>query len=134
MNRTASLLLVTFALATACSSPPYPAYSIESDAEQISHVVVQDPALHDVIRVGNPLVERTPGGNNLRVVVPLRNIDDDYIQILVQMTFQNGQKVPIGDDTNRQVLTIAPGHTINYECSSKRQEAVDYVLRLGWNN
>jgi hypothetical protein len=122
------------ALAAACSSPPYPAYSIESDAEEVSHVVVLDPSLHDVIRVGNPLVERTAGGNALRVVVPLRNTDLDYIQIVAHMSFQNSQRVPILDDTNRQVLTIAPGHTINFECSSKRQEAVDYILRLGWNN
>jgi hypothetical protein len=134
MNSTASVLLFSSLLVAACSAPPYPAFAIENDAEQVSHVVVTDASLHDIIRAGTPLVERTPGGNTLRIVVPLRNIDDNTIQILAQMSFLNGQKAPIGDDSNRQVLTIAPGHTVNFECSSKRQEAVDYTLRLGWNN
>ncbi|MBK8099906.1 MAG: hypothetical protein IPK26_22620 [Planctomycetes bacterium] len=121
------------AILTGCSSPPYAAYAIEDDAELVSHVVVADGSLQDVVRVGQPLVERMPGNNALRVVVPIRNVDDEPIEILAEMSFQTVQKTPLMDDTNRQYKRIAAGHTINFEAISRKQEAADWVLRLSWN-
>lgn len=75
-------LLLTFAvslLAAACSAPPYPAYAIENDAEATAQVVVADASLQAVVRAGRPLVERTQQGDFLRVVVPIRNVDDEPI-------------------------------------------------------
>ncbi len=124
---------LAFGLLAACSSaPPYAAYAIEDDAELGNHVVVADKALRDVIRVGHPLVERVPG-DNLRVVVPIRNIDDDPVQVLAQLDFRDRQQRPLGDSTNRQVMTIPPGMTVNFECISVRSDAMDYILRIGWN-
>lgn len=122
-------------LVAACSSaPPYAARAIEDDAEMTSNVTVTDAELLDVIRVGtNPLVERVPGTNQLKVVVTIRNIDDEGIQILAQMSFLNAQKQPLGDDTNKQVKLLAPGETITYTATSKMAEARDWQLRLSWN-
>jgi hypothetical protein len=136
MNPTLSTLcLCTGLLAlSACSStPPYPALSIEDDAEMTSNVTITDAKLHDVVRVGAPLVERVEGTNQLRVAVPIRNIDEEPIQILAQVSFLNRQKQPIGDDTNQQVKLIAPGGTITHVVVSKLAEAQDWQLRISWN-
>lgn len=123
---------LSLALLAGCASRPYPAYAIENDAELISNVVVSDGALQDVVRVGRALVERTQGGE-LRVVVPVRNIDDEAIEVLAQMSFQDGQHQPIGDTTNRQVRILPAGGTIDMEWISRSREAADWVLRLHWN-
>jgi hypothetical protein len=116
------------------SAPPYAAHTIEDDAELETNVTVTDSELRDVIRVGeNPRVERVPGTNQLKVVVTIRNIDDEPIQILAQMSFLSGQKEPIGDDTNKQVKLLAPGETITHVAISKMAEAKDWQLRLSWN-
>lgn len=124
---------VSLCLLAGCAARPYPAYAIENDAEMISNVVVSDGSLQSVVRVGKALVERTKGGE-LRVVVPVRNIDDEPIQLLAQISFQDAQRQPIGDTTNRQVAIIPPGGTVDMEWISRSQLAADYVLRLGWNN
>lgn len=132
-----SLLPAAFAtlLFAACSSaPPYAALSIDEDAEAESNVTVTDSELLDVIRVGkNPLVERVPGSNQLKIAVTLRNIDDEPIQILAQTSFLNAQKQPLGDDTNKQVKLLAPGETITHVAISKSSDARDWQLRLSWN-
>lgn len=128
-----TVLLLSLALGACSSAPPYAALAIENDAEATSNVVVTDAELHDVIRVGQAFVERVEGTNQLRVTVPIRNIDDETIQILAQVSFLNGRKQPIGDDTNRQVKILAPGDTITYVAISKQAEAADWTLRLGWN-
>jgi len=127
------LASVSLCLLAGCAARPYPAYAIENDAEMISNVVVSDGSLQGVVRVGKALVERTKGGE-LRVVVPVRNIDDEPIQLLAQISFQDAQRQPIGDTTNRQIAIIPPGGTVDMEWISRSQLAADYVLRLGWNN
>ena len=77
-------LLASLALLSACATRPYPAYAIEDDAEERASVVVSDRSLQGCVRVGKALVERVPGSNSLRVVVPVRNIDDVEIQVLAQ--------------------------------------------------
>jgi hypothetical protein len=133
MNRTLPLSgLLVFALA-ACSVPPYAALPIEDDAEEISNVTVADGELLDVIRVGRAAVERVPGSNQLKVMVPIRNIDDEPIQILVQVSFLDGRRDHIGDDTNQQVKLIGPGATLPVVVTSKQDRAQDWQMRLTWN-
>ncbi len=123
---------VALALLAACSIRPYAAYAIENDAELISNVVVADGSLQSVVRAGKALVARTPQGQ-LRVVVPVRNIDDEPIQVLAQMSFQDDQHQPIGDTTNRQVAIIPAGSTVDTVWISRSQQAADWTLRLSWN-
>ena len=126
-------LLASLALLSACATRPYPAYAIEDDAEERASVVVSDRSLQGCVRVGKALVERVPGSNSLRVVVPVRNIDDEEIQVLAQMSFRNRQKVSLGDSTNRQVMVIPPGSTMEFVSTSRTEEAHDWLVRLSWN-
>lgn len=120
------------ALFAACSSAPYAAYAIEDDAEEVASVVVADSTLQNVVRVGRALVTRLPGGE-LKVVVPIRNIDDEQIQVLAQISFRDEQRRPVGDTSNRQVLILAPGATVDAQWTSTSVDASDYVVRLHWN-
>lgn len=115
-----------------CSSAPYAAYAIEDDAEEIASVVVADSALRDVVRVGRAMVSRLQTGE-LKVVVPVRNIDDEEIQILAQISFRDEQRRPVGDTSNRQVELIGPGSTVDLQWTSMSRDAADYVVRLSWN-
>ncbi len=125
--------LLVFAFTACSSAPPYAAQAIEDDAEQASNVVVADAELYDVVRVGRAGVERVPGSNQLKVMVPIRNIDDEPIQVLVQVSFLDGRKMPIGDDTNQQVKLIGPGSTMPVIMMSKLDTAQDWVMRISWN-
>ena len=126
-------VLCSAVLFAACSSPPYAARTIENDAEAISNVVVADDELRDVVAVGRAGVERIPGTNQLKIMVPVRNEDDEQIQVLLQVSFLNNQKMPIGDDTNQQVKLIGPGQTYTHVVISKQPEAQDWTLRISWN-
>ncbi|MCU0864625.1 MAG: hypothetical protein MUC36_12580 [Planctomycetes bacterium] len=128
-----ALFLCALALAACSSAPPYAALPIEDDAEAISNVVIADDELYDVIRVGRAGVERVPGTNQLKIAVPVRNIDDEGIQVLLQVSFLDSQRNPIGDDTNQQVKLIGPGSTMTHMAISKQAEAMDWVLRISWN-
>lgn len=130
--RTVSLTLLF--LGAGCSSPPpYPAYAIEGNAEQIAQVVVADRTLRDVVRAGAPLVERMVPDDNLRVVVPIQNTDLESIQVLAQFAFFDAQRRPLPDETNRQVMTLPPGSISNFQAISRSRRAADFVLRLSWN-
>jgi len=127
--------LPVLALCAGCGSvPPYAAYAIEDDAELTSNIVVADKYLRDVIRVGRPGVTRDPGTDNLRVRVDIRNIEYKPVQVLVQIEFRDREARPIGDATNRQVMTISPGTSVPFESVSVRPDAMDYVVRISWNN
>jgi hypothetical protein len=126
--------LPVLALLAACgSAPPYAAYAIEDDAELVSNVVVADKYLRDVIRVQS-VASRDPGTDNLRVRVQIRNIDSDTIRLLVQIEFRDRESRPIGDATNRQQTTIGSGDSNPFEAVSVRPDAMDYVVRIGWDN
>lgn len=113
------------------SSRPYAAYAIEDDAELVASVVVSDSTLQDVIRVGRAAVSRLQTGE-LRVVVPIRNIDDEELQIRAQISFRDDQRQPVGDTSNRQVQIIPPGGTVDLVWTSLSRDAADYVVRLDW--
>ena len=125
--------VATAALAAACASPPYAALSIDADAELGSNVFVVDCELLDVLRIGRVGVERVPGSNQLKVVVPIRNIDDEEHKILVQTSFLDGMKMPIGDDTNQQVKLLGPGQTLPVVVISKLDAAQDWTMTITWN-
>ncbi|HEX5053465.1 MAG TPA: hypothetical protein VFZ65_16930 [Planctomycetota bacterium] len=133
-NRLSPFLLAGITMLAGCSTPSLYALSIEDDSRSIDNVEIPDASLHDILRVGNPNVERVPGTNQLKITITIRNIVDEPIQILAQTSFLNRQKQPIGDDTNRQVNLIAAFDTITYTVISKQAEAADWVLRLGWNH
>lgn len=127
------LLFAAFcsALLAACGGPrPYAAVPIEDDAELVSNVVVTTPGLHDVIRVGRAGVERVEGSNQLRVVVPIRNIGGDAVQVRVQVSFLDIQRRPIGDATNQQVQILSPGMTVDHVALSKSDRARDWTMRI----
>lgn len=123
----------TMLLLCACSSGPYPAYAIENNAEQVSQVVVADGSLRDVVRAGVPLVERMAPDDNLRIVVPIQNIDDEPIQVLAQVAFLDAQRRPLPDETNRQVMILPAGSISNFEAISRNRRAAEFTLRLSWN-
>nr|MBP8302039.1 hypothetical protein [Planctomycetota bacterium] len=121
-------------LFAACSSSaPYAAYAIEDDAERIAGAWVSDSSLQSVVRVGPARVDRQPAGGELRVVIPVRNIDDESIQVLAQISFRDAQRMPVGDTTNRQIVIIPAGSTVDLEWISRSRETVDYELQLSWN-
>lgn len=115
------------------AAAPYAARAIEDDAEQTSAVVIEERSLHAILRVGKPLLERIPVTNQLRVTVPVRNIGDESIQFRAQMTFLDGKREPIGDETPRSLQFLEPGHTVYVTVTSQRANADDFVLRLSWN-
>jgi hypothetical protein len=125
--------LVLFTFAACSATPPYAAHRIEDDVEETSNVVVTDKELLDIVQVGRFGVERVPGSNQLKVMVPIRNIDDEPIQVLVQVSFLDRNKTPIGDDTNQQVKLIGPGSTLPVTVISKLDTAQDWQMRLSWN-
>ncbi|MFK7738865.1 MAG: hypothetical protein AB8H80_00980 [Planctomycetota bacterium] len=99
-----------------------------------TNVVVSTTGVQDDIRVGRAGVQRIDGSNQLKVLVPIRNISDHTVHIRVQTSFLNLEKQPIGDDTNQQVQILSPGMTINHVAVSKTDEARDWVMRIGENN
>jgi hypothetical protein len=125
--------LLALTLSACASGPPYPAQPIEGDAESISNVVVTEENLEAIVRVGRANVERVSGTNQLRVMVPIRNIADEPIQVLVQVSFLDGRQTVIGDDTNRQLHMIAAGATLPITVLSRTDVAQDWTMRIGWN-
>ena len=134
MNRSHPLSgLLLFALASCASGPPYAAQPIDEDAAQPANVMIADASLWDVVQVGRAAVERVPGSNQLKVIVPIRNIDDEPIQVLVQVSFLDGRKMPIGDDTNQQIKLLGPGATLPLVVVSKLDTAQDWRMNISWN-
>jgi hypothetical protein len=128
-----SLSALTF-FAACGGTRPWAALPIEDDAEMVSNVVITDGDLYDDIRVGRAGVERIETSNQLKVMVPIRNISDRTLQIRVQTSFLNLQKQPIGDDTNQQVQILSPGMTVTHTAVSKKTEARDWTMRIIPNN
>lgn len=136
MNRLpvlSSAVLLAVAFAACSSGPPYAGLAIESEAADSSNLLVTDQRLQDIVRFGRPKVERVPGTNQLKVAVPILNIDDEPIQVLVQVVFQDNQRMPTGDETPRAPLTLSPGQTIVHTVISKQAEATDWQLSVSWN-
>lgn len=125
-----SCLTATMFLASCSSVAPYAALPIEDDAEQVSNVVVTAAQLRRGLRVGRPGVRRIEGSNQLKVIVPIRNISKKQLQVLIQVDFLDLEKAPIGDTTNYQVQIIGPGETINHSATSTKSEARDWVMRI----
>ncbi|MFN9948577.1 MAG: hypothetical protein ACK56S_17200, partial [Planctomycetota bacterium] len=78
-------------------------------------------------------VDRAPGCYQLTAVVPIRCVDDEEHKILVQTSFLDGMKMPIGDDTNQQVKLLGPGQTLPVVVISKLDAAQDWTMTIAWN-
>lgn len=134
MNTTLSFSgLLLLALSACASGPPYPARMIGHDAERNSNVVVADAALWNTVCVDVASVERVPGSNQLKVMVPVRNLSDEQIEVLVQVSFLDGRRMPTADDTNPQLQVFAPGETKPITMMSKFDTAQDWTMRISWN-
>lgn len=109
---------------------PYPGQAIEDDAEQATNVVVSSTRLHRDLRFGRASVKRVEGTNQLKVIVPIRNVSEDGLQVRVQVSFTDLEKLPIGDETNFQVALIGAGETYNHSVTSSTSQARDWILRV----
>jgi hypothetical protein len=128
-----SALAVLAVVAAACSSgPPYAARRI-GDGPELGNIKVFDSALNDIIEVGPANVDRVPTTNQLKVMVPIRNTSDTPIQIRVQVSFLDGRKLMIGDDTNEQVKLLSPGSTMPHVVMSKQDLAQDWEMTINWH-
>lgn len=127
--------LAALACLAACSSmAPYPGRAIEDDAEQTTNVVVSSTRLHRDLRFGRASVKRVEGTNQLKVIVPIRNVSEDRLQVRVQVSFTDLEKLPIGDETNFQVALIGAGETYSHSVTSTSSQARDWILRVVPNN
>jgi hypothetical protein len=125
-----SSLTALLLLGACASTAPFGALPIEDDVEMTTNVVVTNADLHGALRVGRARVERIEGSDQLKVVVPIRNISEDPLQVRVQVSFLDLEKLPIGDDTNSQVQLIGPGDTINHAATSMTKDARDWIMRI----
>jgi hypothetical protein len=78
-------------------------------------------------------MERMNPDGQLRVIVQVRNIEQEEIQVLAQFAFLNAQRQPLPDETNSQVKILRAGTTMNVEAISRGRDAADFTLRLTWN-
>ena len=126
--------LAALAFLTSCgSNAPYAALPIDDAREMLTNVHVTNAQIRRKVRVGRAGVQRIEGSNQLKVVVPIRNITRNPLQIRVQTSFLNLERQPIGDDTNEQVQVISPGMTINHVVTSRSSEARDWNMSIGPN-
>lgn len=126
------LLLGLSALASCGATRPYAVRSIDNDTEAYASVVAADASLAEILEAGKPRVSRV-ADNCLQIMVPLRNIDDEQIQVLAQVEFRDRDQLPLDDLTNRQVMIIPAGATVTLTSTSRSDAASDYVVRLFWN-
>lgn len=98
-----------------------------------TNVEYADPDLSGVVELGAPAIERLRESNNLKVIVPIRNVTDEQVQILVQMEFRDANQLPYGDVTPSRVMVIPRGMTKNFTATSLKPIAMDYRMRLRWN-
>ncbi len=92
-----------------------------------------DPDLSGVVELGAPAIERLRESNLLKVVVPIRNVTDEQVQLLVQMEFRDSNGLPYSDHTPSRVMIIERGMTKNFTATSLKPVAMNYVMRLRWN-
>lgn len=116
----ASLCLLA-ALAVGCASPSG------------KFVEFADPDLAGVVELGQPAVERLEATNYLKVTVPIRNITDEQVQLLVEMEFRDFNELPYGDNTPSRVMIIERGMSKNFSATSLKPIAMAYKMRLRWN-
>ncbi len=98
-----------------------------------SNVEYADPDLSGVVELGTPAIERLLESNRLKVIVPIRNVTDEQVQLLVQMEFLDADQRPIEDNTPSRWMAIERGMTRNFTATSLKPNAMDYRMRLRWN-
>lgn len=129
-----TLLLSAGLVTAACSSAPaFTARSMKAGAPDVQNVEITAGTLRDMLLVGEPVVKRVKGTNQLEVSVPILNTHYEQIQILVQVAFLDHSLQPLGDETNKQVRLVSPGETITHSAMSRKAEAQDWVMRIYWD-
>lgn len=96
-----------------------------------SQVRFADDLTGDVV-VETPLLERT-ADNLLRVSVPLRNVSDRDLQLLVQIEFLDPAGNRYNDETPRRVMFLSRGQTGDFTAESMLAKADDFVAHI-WRN
>lgn len=122
--------LLALLACSACSARPYAALPIQGDAEEVANVVVSSGDLYRAIRVGRAGVERIASSDQLKVMVPIRNISGSTLQVRVQTSFLDLERQPIGDETNQQVQILSPGATVTHTAISSTKAARDWTMRI----
>lgn len=112
----------------ACSSTPMPADGVSDDEVSTYREIFADD-LRGEVEVERPVMQRTPQ-NQLKVVVPLRNVSGDDLRVLVQIQFLDELGAPSGDETNRQVMILPRGGTKAFTATSLTSNARDYKLYI----
>jgi|SoiMethySBSTD1v2_1073268.scaffolds.fasta_scaffold752450_2 hypothetical protein len=133
-SRHALIALLAAALC-ACSSGPIPATPIDArdDPEHRSAVMFMDRDLAGIIEVGMPTVERAPDTNLLAIHVPIQNLDELQVLLLVQVEFYDFNRMPYDDVTPKVPVSLMRGDRTTYSVTSKMARAQDFVVRL-WHN
>ena len=124
--------LVTLAL-SACSAVWLPARSIENEVEHVPGVFVRSDTLQDILRAGTPLTERLQPEDFLRVVVPIRNIDIEPVQIVVQVQFLDAHGRTIPGEQQHDVMVLSALGTGNFQAISRGSRAAGFELQLMWD-
>ncbi|MCA8942859.1 MAG: hypothetical protein KDB80_09900 [Planctomycetes bacterium] len=88
--------------------------------------------LSGYVVVDEPSVERT-ADNLLRVSVPIRNVSDENIELMVQIEFRDAHGNPYNDETPKRVMLLARGETKHFFAHSMLSKADDFVATI-WRN
>lgn len=121
-----TLALAGLSLSVACSSTPMPADGVsDSEVSALREIFADD--LRGELEVETPVMQRT-AGNQLKVVVPLRNVAGRDLRLLVQVQFLDELGAPSGDETNRQFVFLPRGSTKAFTASSRTSSARDYKM------
>lgn len=96
-------------------------------------VEFSDPDLAYAVELGPAVAERLEASNNLKVIVPIKNITDEQVQLLVQMEFRDANDYPIGDNTPSRVMILERGASKDFSATSLNPVAMAYKMRLRWN-
>ena len=94
-----------------------------------SHRVVWADDLDGEVRIERPSFKRTDA-NLLEVNVPISNISEDDVRLLVQLEFLDENGSPYNDETNRRAFLVPRGSTKSFRVTSLQSIASDYVLTI----
>ena len=74
-------------------------------------------------------VERTATGN-IRVHVPIWNMTDEDLELLVQAEFRDHDGIPYGDETNRERVAVPRGSTKTWSKESLQSRAQKFTVKI----
>lgn len=128
MNLLRAIALLGLLFPLACSSTPMPAEGVTDDEVGAYREIFADD-LRGEVEVERPVMQRTTQ-NQLKIVVPLRNVAGDDLRLLVQVQFLDELGAPSGDETNRQFFYLPRGTTKAFSATSRTSSARDYKMYI----